>query len=85
MSVTIDFTDVTLVSEDTYQRLHWWDPDDSDEHDDHIDQNVFPENVFSENVFFFLKVYFLKVYLASQDALEVMRVTDLLTDWLSGR
>ena len=34
------------MSEDTFQRLVWWDPDDS------------------------------------QDALEVMRVTDLLTNWL---
>ena len=29
--VSIDFTDVTLVSEDTYKRLYWCDPDDSDE------------------------------------------------------
>ena len=32
--VSIDFTDVTLVSDDTYRRLYWYDPDDSDEHDD---------------------------------------------------
>ena len=28
--VSIDFTDVTLVSDDTYRRLHWCDPDDPD-------------------------------------------------------
>ena len=31
LSVSIDFTDVTLVSDDTYRRLHWCDPDDPDE------------------------------------------------------
>jgi len=31
LSVSIDFTDVTLVSEDTYRRLYWCDPDDPDE------------------------------------------------------
>ena len=33
LSVSIDFTDVTLVSEDTYRRLYWCDPDypDGDE------------------------------------------------------
>ena len=37
LSVSIDFTDVTLVSEDTYRRLHWCDPDDHNDHDDHDD------------------------------------------------
>ena len=32
--VSIDFTDVTLVSDDTYRRLYWYGPDDSDEPDD---------------------------------------------------
>ena len=27
VSVSIDFTDVTLVSDDTYRRLYWCDPD----------------------------------------------------------
>ena len=40
LSVSIDFTDVTLVSEDTYQRLDWCDPDDPDEHDDPDDHDV---------------------------------------------
>ena len=34
LDVSIDFTDVTLVSDDTYKRLHWCDsdhPDDPDE------------------------------------------------------
>ena len=31
VSVSIDFTDVTLVSDDTYRRLYWCDPDDPDE------------------------------------------------------
>ena len=31
LSVSIDFTDVTLVSDDTYRRLYWCDPDDPDE------------------------------------------------------
>ena len=31
LSVSIDFTDVTLVSDDTYRRLNWCDPDDPDE------------------------------------------------------
>ena len=31
LSVSIDFTDVTLVSDDTYKRLYWCDPDDPDE------------------------------------------------------
>ena len=29
--VSIDLTDVTLVSDDTYRRLYWCDPDDPDE------------------------------------------------------
>ena len=32
LSVSIDFTDVTLVSDDTYRRLPWYDPDDHDDH-----------------------------------------------------
>ena len=31
LSVLIDFTDVTLVSDDTYKRLYWYNPDDSDD------------------------------------------------------
>ena len=31
VSISIDFTDVTLVSDDTYRRLYWCDPDDPDE------------------------------------------------------
>ena len=31
MGVGIDFTDVTLVSDDTYRRLYCCDPDDPDE------------------------------------------------------
>ena len=31
VSVLIDFTDVILVSDDTYRRLYWCDPDDPDE------------------------------------------------------
>ena len=31
--VSIDFTDVTLVSEDTDRRLYWCDPGDPDDHD----------------------------------------------------
>ena len=31
VGVSIDFTDVTLVSDDTYRRLYWCDPDDPDE------------------------------------------------------
>ena len=27
MKVSIDFTDVTLVSDDAYRRLYWCDPD----------------------------------------------------------
>ena len=34
MDVLIDFTDVTLVSEDTYRRLYWCDPDDPDDPDE---------------------------------------------------
>ena len=33
LSVSIDFTDVTLVSDDTYRRLYWYNPDDSDDPD----------------------------------------------------
>ena len=29
--VSIDFTDVTLVSDDTYRRLYWCDPDHTDD------------------------------------------------------
>ena len=32
--VSIDFTDVTLVSDDTYRRLYWCDPDDPDDPDE---------------------------------------------------
>ena len=31
LSVSIDFTDVTLVSDDNYRRLQWCDPDDPDD------------------------------------------------------
>ena len=31
VSVSIDFTDVTLVSDDSYRRLYWCDPEDHDE------------------------------------------------------
>ena len=31
LDVSIDLTDVTLVSDDTYRRLYWCDPDDPDE------------------------------------------------------
>ena len=34
VSVLIDFTDVTLVSDDTYRRLYWCDPDDPDDPDE---------------------------------------------------
>ena len=36
VSVLIDFTDVTLVSDDTYRRLYWFDPDDPDDPDEVI-------------------------------------------------
>ena len=39
MSVSIDFTDVTLVSEDTYQRPDPDDPEEHDDPDDHEDQD----------------------------------------------
>ena len=32
--VRIDLTDVTLVSDDTYRRLYWCDPDDPDDTDE---------------------------------------------------
>ena len=31
LDVSIDLTDVTLVSDDTYRRLYWCNPDDPDE------------------------------------------------------
>ena len=31
LSVSIDFTDVTLVSDDTYRRVYWCDPDHPDD------------------------------------------------------
>ena len=34
LSVNIDFTDVTLVSDDTYRRLYWSDPDDPGDPDE---------------------------------------------------
>ena len=34
LSVRIDFTDVTLVRDDTYRRLYWCDPDYPDGPDD---------------------------------------------------
>ena len=37
VSVCIDFTDVTVVSEDTCRRLHCCNPDDPDDHDDYDD------------------------------------------------
>ena len=55
VDVLIDFTDVTLVSEDTYRRLYWWDPDDSDDHDDH-------DNRDDDHDEYILKVHFPKVY-----------------------
>jgi len=50
LSVSVDFTDVTLVIEDTYRRP---DPDDPEEHDDPDDhEKAFSEIVFFESVFF---------------------------------
>ena len=34
LSVSVDYTDVTLESDDTYRRLYWCDPDDSDDPDE---------------------------------------------------
>ena len=34
LDVSIDLTDVTLVSDDTNRRLYWCDPDDSDDPDE---------------------------------------------------
>ena len=34
LSVSIDFTDVTLVSDDAYRILYWCDPDYSDDPDE---------------------------------------------------
>ena len=34
LSVSTDFTDVTLVSDDTYRRLFWCDPYDPDDPDE---------------------------------------------------
>ena len=34
LSVSIDLTDVTLVSDDTYRRLYWRNPDDTDDPDE---------------------------------------------------
>ena len=34
VGVCIDLTDVTLVSDDTFRRLYWCDPDDPDGPDD---------------------------------------------------
>ena len=60
LSVGIDFTDVTLVSEDTYRRLHWCDPDDHNDHDDHGDHDnhdddhdeyIFWKRIFRECIF----------------------------------
>ena len=34
LDVSIDFTDVTLVSDDTYRRLYWCDPDYPDDPDE---------------------------------------------------
>ena len=34
LSVSVDFTDVTLVSDDTYRILYWCDPDDPDDPDE---------------------------------------------------
>ena len=39
----IDFNDVTLVSEDTYRRLHCCNPDDPDDHDDYDDYDDFDD------------------------------------------
>ena len=40
LSVSIDFTDVTLVSDDTYRRLFWCDPDYPDDPDDPDENNL---------------------------------------------
>ena len=48
LSVSIDFTDVTLVNDYTYRRLDWCDPDyldgpddpdDPDDYEDHYDRD----------------------------------------------
>ena len=34
LDVSIDFTDVTLVSDDNYRRLYWCDPEHSEDPDE---------------------------------------------------
>ena len=69
-----DFTDVTLVSEDTYQRLPWYDHDDHDDPDylnDHDDWKcIFPKCILQKCIFWrstfrnciFQRFFFLKCY-----------------------
>ena len=59
-----EFTDVTLASEDTIDHDDHYDHDDHDDHDNH-DESVWWG--------------YWCVFLASQDALEVMLVSDWLT------
>ena len=79
------------MSEDTYQRLPWYDHDDHDDPDylnDHDDWKcIFPKCILQKCIFWrstFRNCIFQR-FLASQDALEVMRVTHSLTYSLSKR
>ena len=90
MIVSIDFTDVTLVSEDTYQRLPWYD------HDTMmtlitivtISQRVFCKSVFSEGVLsesvFFKGVFSESVFSVTRRSRsdEGHLLTELLTYWV---
>ena len=61
VSVSIDFTDVNLVSEDTYKRLYWCDPDDADDHDgpDEPDDHDNPDDSDDHDDHFFYPKTFL--------------------------
>ena len=74
------------MSEDTYRRLHWCDPDDHNDHDDHGDHDnhdddhdeyIFWKRIFRECVFWSV---FSVTRRSRSD--ESHSLTDLLTDWV---
>ena len=68
VSVSIDFTDVTLVSEDTYL---WPGPDDPEEHDDPDDR----ESYLVMKVIYWWKLSSDESYVYCDDKYLVMKVT----------
>ena len=74
VSVSIDFTDVTLVSDDTYRRLNWCDPDYPDGPDDPVMKVIYWWKLSSDESYLVMKVIWWWK-LSSGESYLVMKVT----------